>query len=60
MKKLSIIILAIIQTLIFASCKSVTTDSDKLQVYTSFYAMYDFAKQIGFYTIKMLNNMDVL
>lgn len=47
MKKLSIIILAIIQTLIFASCKSVTTDSDKLQVYTSFYAMYDFAKQIG-------------
>ncbi len=47
MKKLSVFILALIQLVLFSACESSKTTSDKLQVYTSFYAMYDFAKQIG-------------
>lgn len=47
MKKISILLLAILQLTIFTSCKNTETNSDKLQVYTSFYAMYDFAKEIG-------------
>ena len=47
MKKLTVILLAMIQILLFTACKSTEPDNGKLQVYTSFYAMYDFAKQIG-------------
>lgn len=44
MKKLFAIILAAILPICGCSAKK---DSDKMQVYTSFYAMYDFAKLIG-------------
>ena len=47
MKKITVFILAIMQALLLTSCKTQTSDNGKLQVYTSFYAMYDFAKQIG-------------
>ena len=47
MKKLLVFILALIQLVLCSACQSSKPDSDKLQVYTSFYAMYDFAKQIG-------------
>lgn len=47
MKKIFIAIITL--TLILCSCslKQAKIEKDKLQVYTSFYAMYDFAKQIG-------------
>lgn len=47
MKKLTVFILAIVQALLLTSCKTPAHDPNKLQVYTSFYAMYDFAKEIG-------------
>ncbi len=47
MKKLSVFILALVQLVLYSACQSTKPNSDKLQVYTSFYAMYDFAKQIG-------------
>lgn len=47
MKRLSIFILSILQIFLFTACKTQPTDSSKLQVYASFYAMYDFAKAIG-------------
>ena len=47
MKKLSVFILVLIQLVLLSACQSSEPNSDKLQVYTSFYAMYDFAKQIG-------------
>lgn len=47
MKKISIFILAVLQLFLFTACKTQPTENGKLQVYTSFYAMYDFAKQIG-------------
>ncbi len=47
MKKLSVFILALLQLVLSTACQSTNPNSDKLQVYTSFYAMYDFAKQIG-------------
>ena len=47
MKRLSIVALAILQVMLFTACKTAVSDSGKLQVYTSFYAMYDFARQIG-------------
>ena len=47
MKKIFITIITL--TLILCSCsyEQAKIDTDELQVYTSFYAMYDFAKQIG-------------
>ena len=47
MKKIFISIITL--TLILCSCslKQAKIEKDKLQVYTSFYAMYDFARQIG-------------
>lgn len=47
MKKTAIIIFSIIQLLMLCACGGTSTKSNKLQVYTSFYAMYDFAKEIG-------------
>ena len=47
MKKLSVFILALLQLVLSTACQNTKPNSDKLQVYTSFYAMYDFAKQIG-------------
>lgn len=47
MKKVTVFILAVLQLFVFTACKTQSTDNGKLQVYTSFYAMYDFAKQIG-------------
>lgn len=46
MKKIVIIMMAL---MLFCSCTTIKEkdENDKLQVYTSFYAMYDFAKQIG-------------
>ena len=48
-KKLLLIVLVLVQMVVFSSCSNSSSqnNSDKLQVYTSFYAMYDFAKQIG-------------
>lgn len=37
----------IILSLLLTSCGTVEVQSDKMQVYTSFYAMYDFARTIG-------------
>lgn len=48
MKKLTVMLLAF--CLLFTGCSSkeeVKTDEGKLQVYASFYPMYDFAKKIG-------------
>ena len=47
MKKLSILILSLIFGVLCSSCANTPNEPDKLQVYTSFYAMYDFARQIG-------------
>ena len=48
MKKLFIGLLTLIMSLSVMGCnKENTSESDKVQVYTSFYAMYDFAKMIG-------------
>lgn len=48
MKKIFILFLSLITALTITGCgeKSVS-ENDKIQVYTSFYAMYDFANQIG-------------
>lgn len=46
-KKLTLISLAIMVFLSLAGCKQNNETSEKPQVYTSFYAMYDFAKQIA-------------
>lgn len=47
--KLKKFILLLMSALILTACGNAgqSKKSDKLQVYTSFYAMYDFAKQIG-------------
>lgn len=49
MKLKSFTVLLAVCTLFLTSCgtSQSTTDTDKIQVYTSFYAMYDFATQIG-------------
>lgn len=47
MKKFLVMLLAAIQAVCLASCTAPTKDGNKLRVYTSFYAMYDFAKEIG-------------
>lgn len=49
MKKIFIIPFLILQILLPVGCANTQSghNSEKLQVYTSFYAMYDFAKQIG-------------
>ena len=46
MKKIISIVVALIGLITLASCTK-TEKSDKIQVYTSIYPMYDFAKQIG-------------
>lgn len=53
MKKLLPIIMII--SIFLASCGTVEEKSDKLQVYTSFYAMYDFARTIGGDDIDLYN-----
>ena len=53
MKKLLPIIM--ILSLFFASCGKTEEQSDKPQVYTSFYAMYDFARTIGGEDIDLYN-----
>ena len=47
MKKLIGFLLTIVLVFSVCACGNTNTVSDKIQVYTSFYAMYDFAKQIG-------------
>ena len=49
MKRFFVIPLLILQILFSTGCTNTqqSQKTDKLQVYTSFYAMYDFAKQIG-------------
>ena len=52
-KKLTSITTAVLAAAVMCSCagsnggEAPNTENDKLQVYTSFYAMYDFARQIG-------------
>lgn len=53
MKKLLPIIMII--SIFLASCGTAEEKSDKLQVYTSFYAMYDFARTIGGDDIDLYN-----
>ena len=53
MKKLLPIIM--ILSLFLSSCGKVEEKSDKPQVYTSFYAMYDFARTIGGDDIDLYN-----
>lgn len=46
MKKLLLVLIIVLQTL--TGCNNVKqADADKLQVYTSFHCIYDFAKEIG-------------
>lgn len=47
MKKILSVILAVIMSASLLGCGTQNNSSDKLQVYTSFYAMYDFAKMIA-------------
>ena len=47
MKKIISILLILIMATGFAGCTKTSGGSDKLQVYTSFYAMYDFARMIA-------------
>ena len=47
MKKIISIIVLSIQIFLLCACGSNSDKSDKLQVYTSFYAMHDFASRIG-------------
>lgn len=47
MKKITLLLISAMMALSFCGCGKQHTNSDKLQVYTSFYAMYDFAQQIG-------------
>lgn len=47
MKKSLIFLTAIIFLAVLAGCSDVNTESDKPQIYTSFYALYDFTKEIA-------------
>lgn len=47
MKKILTSMLALVMMLTITGCGKTTPKSDKIQVYTSFYAMYDFARLIG-------------
>lgn len=47
MKKSLIFLTALIFLAVLAGCSDVNTESDKPQIYTSFYALYDFTKEIA-------------
>lgn len=55
MKKIIIFMTAVIMSVMMTSCGSETIDNGKLKVYTSFYAMYDFAKTVGCDDIELTN-----
>ncbi len=56
MKKLTILFLSVILVFSFTGCnKNFEKQSEKLQVYTSFYTMYDFTQKIGSDKINVKN-----
>lgn len=47
MKKISTFLACVLFLITCTSCRKAGNESDRISVYTSFYAMYDFARQIG-------------